>query len=438
MRAILASVLAVSAVAPGHADIVEALPPRFPTRRGAFAFADAAVLARPHEHRDAIEWLGNFDVLLTNGVGLADEPTRLSLQKQGCRLFLYFWTNAIYEGARPADPPYGDWCEVIVSHAADYLLSPEPLPSLAGGPAYYFDLASEASRSRLCNELTAARAATGYDGIFFDYAGEYGLPPQVLELWQTRHPELPYDRAVAAFLALLREKDPDCLIFGNQAFRSGEPVCAEADYDLAESYATSHDWGPETEVGGKMVRETYFRLWPGPFGIEEMYGACLEAVRRTPPRRELFLLDYARPRYRRVQGQALVSALDLEAVYYSYCAAALWGQRSFCSGWYSGHEYRGPLYFADIGRPLGKAPEELEGVVVREYERGLVALMAGIDPVEVDWQPRAGQGMSLYDLFASAWIEEHGGLHRLRLKASRRGVSGVGHPVGRVYLKVNR
>jgi len=36
-------------------------------------------------------------------------------------------------------------------------------------------------------------------------------------------------------------------------------------------------------------------------------------------------------------------------VYYSYAAAALWGLPSFCSGWH-GHEYRGPLYFADLGR----------------------------------------------------------------------------------------
>ncbi|MEA3401112.1 MAG: hypothetical protein U9R79_07710 [Armatimonadota bacterium] len=360
------------------------------------------------------------------------------LQSKGCRLFLYFWTNGMYEGPHSRDPPYGDWCEELVSRSADQLLSPQPLPSLSGQPAYYFDFTSEALRSRLCEELAAARLLTGYDGIFFDYAGEYALPPEVVELWRTRHPGVPYDTAVAAFLALLRARDPDCLIFTNQAFRSDQPILADVDYDLAESYATSHAWGPETEVGGETVRETYFRPWSGHLGIEEMYRACTEALRRTPPRGELFFLDYARPRYRGAENAVLQRALDLEAIYYSYCAAALWGHHSFCSGWYSGHEYRGPLYFVDLGQPLGEGPEELDGAVLREYEHGVVVLMTSLEPVEIDCELQTRPGMSLYDLFASTWLERQGGRFHLRLAASRRALSGTRHPIGRVYLKARR
>ena len=438
MKALPALVLAARVVAPVCAGDIETVPPGFPTRRGAFAFTNAAVLARPEENPDAINWLSRFDVLLANGVGIADQETRARLQGEGCKLFLYFWTNGIYEGPPSPDPPYGDWCEDLVRHSADHLLSPRPLPSLGGRPAYYFDFASEPLRSRLCDELAVARAATGYDGIFLDYAGEYALPPQVLGLWRARHSGLPYDAALAAFLALLRERDPGCLIFTNQAFRSAQPILADVDYDLAESYATSHAWGPETNVGVKGVRETYFRSWPGQSGVEGMYRACIETLRRTPPRGGLFFLDYARPRYRRVGDEALQTALDLEAVYYSYCAAALWGQHSFCSGWYAGYEYRGPLYFVDLGQALGEGPEELDGVVVREFDRGLVALMTTIDPVRIDYELQAGQRMSLYDLFASTWIRERAGQYRLQLAASRRGVSGAAHPVGRVYLKAGR
>ncbi len=414
----------------------ETLPDGFPTQRGRFAFTSAQILANPGDHAEELEYLSQFDVVLTNGLGIAPEATRDHLQAQGCELFLYFWTNGLYAENRVANPPMGDWCDTLVARPRINFIGGVPLPSLAGKPAYYYDLTNGELVDRLCAEMAKSRAETGYDGIFFDYTGVYPLPPEVLEVWQREHPDTAYDEGVLDLLRRLREVDPECLIFTNQAHRADVPLLAEADYDLAESLATSFMWGPETEIDGEKISETYFRTWPGEFGIEGSYGEPERAARETPPRRDMFYLDYMQPRYRTQADEAPEGSLDLEAVYYSYCAAALWGRAAACSGWYAGHEYRGPLHFADLGDPLGDGPVEEDGAVVREYQRGLVVLTAGVDPVSIPYPVAAGE--ALYDLFSSAWIEPVDGECELTLAPGVRSISGEPHPIGRVYLKTSR
>jgi hypothetical protein len=129
--------------------------------------------------------------------------------------------------------------------------------------------------------------------------------------------------------------------------------------------------------------------------------------------------------------------VDTEAVYYSYVAAALWGLDAHCSGWY-GMEYRGPLYFADLGKPLGEGPVELEGLVVREYERGIVALLMRPEAAEAKWQLRGTGCARLWDLFSGEAVPVNGSAVTLRLAPAREPVTDRPRPVGRVFLKLSR
>jgi len=415
----------------------ESLPDGFPTRRGPLVFFWARVLAQPDKYASEFEWVSKFDLLVTNGQGLASPATRQALQRRGCKLFIYFWTNGFYKHKVGATLQDGTWRTEIATDHLDWLLSPETLPSNMGPPAYYFDLTNDELVEYLCEHLACFRARTGYDGIFFDYAASYALPEPVAELWDKLHPDVPYDRAVAGFLRRLRAKDPDILIFTNQVYRATEPVLPDVDYDMTESSGTSWAWGPMTQVDDEEIRETYFRPWPGKWGIEGIYGNIEHHLTTTPPRKGFVYLDYMQPLYHRSRDGELVPRLDREAVYYSYCAAALWGRPSYCSGLHGGIEYRGPLYFADLGEPLGTGYRELAGVVVREYERGLVVLMKQPHAVSFDYtlqQPTSGH---LYDLFSSRWIRLSGNRVSLRLRPSRGRPSGTARPAGRVYLKAD-
>ena len=75
----------------------ERLPDGFPTTRGQLAFFNAIVYMDPEANARQLERLSHFDLLVTNGVGVADEQTRAMLQGRGCRLFLYWWANGFYE-----------------------------------------------------------------------------------------------------------------------------------------------------------------------------------------------------------------------------------------------------------------------------------------------------------------------------------------------------
>jgi hypothetical protein len=245
---------------------------------------------------------------------------------------------------------------------------------------------------------------------------------------------VPYDRALAGFLRRLRATDRDGLIATNQACRSAERLLPLVDYDLVESYGTSYAWGPAAQVAGRDVAETYVRPWTGPGGLAEMLGSLQATLSAARPQRALLCLDYMRP-WTVQTPQGLQESTDLEAVYYSYCAAALYGLPSFCSGWY-GREYRGNLYFADLGRPLGAQPVEHDGLVTREYERGLIALLPGTAETKVAWRSAGGTPIAgLWDLLAGRRLPAPGGEAVLRLAPVRSPVSGALRPSARVYLK---
>lgn len=412
----------------------ESLPRGFPTRRGPLVFVPTSALVDPTA--ETLRWLSRFDLILTNGYDLAPVQTRLPLQRAGSHVFLYVWSNGFTEKEARGELPQSPWWREVLAQHPEWLLNRDPLQGPPGTPpSYYFDLSQQNMREWLGRRLADWRSATGYDGCFFDMAGSTALPDEIRKLWQAAHPDLPYDQAFLQTLQAVRGADPESLIMANQAYNTLPEALRIVDYDLTESYGASYLWGPEQKVGDRVLPETYLRPWRGAFGLRSMYGAVQAALEKTPPRRGFLYLDYMRPRYRPLaaDGQDWQSELDREAIYYSYVAARLFGAEAFCSGWYAGFEYRGPLYFADLGRPVGNRPRQYKGIAIREYERGIVALLAA--PEAADASLRVRHTGALYDLYTGRSLPVREGRATIRLEPSCSPLTGTVNPIGRVFLK---
>ena len=413
----------------------ERLPAGFPVRKGPLTLARASELAQPDMPEGELQWLSRFELIVTNGYEFAAPQVSRALGDAGCQVFRYLWANGFTTVELAADMPDGDWRRVLLEQHPEWLLSREALPGPPGTPAsYYFDFTQRGLIDFLARQVAATRRKGLYGGTLFDYAGAYPLPAEVVDLWHSRHPDTSYDQALAEFFTRLRAIDPGGIIFTNQACLGDVALLPTADYDLVESYGTSYLWGPTVTIGGRDHRLSFLRPWTGPGSLQQMYEPLIQTLRSRAPRKRLLCLDYMRPALTQQAGE-VGEVPDMEAVYYSYCAAALWGLDSFCSGWY-GLPYRGPLYFADLGAPLGDAPLEVAGLAIREYERGLVALMTSPHKAEAALKLTGAECSELYDLFSGRRIPCQDRRLTLTLDPLQRPAGGPG-PRARLYLKLH-
>ena len=428
--------LLVAALLPMTTCLAESLPSGFPVRRGPLTLAHAADLARADLPASEVDWLCRFELVITNGYDKPAPAVARKLRESGTKLFRYFWANGFTEGESAGTLPDGDWRKGVLRDHPQWLLNHQPLPGPPGTPpSYYFDLGDADLLHFLCGLLERLRAESDCAGTFSDYAGAYALPAEAAAAWAANHPDLLYDRALGQLFTRLHESAPGHLIFTNQACLGDPLLLPTVDYDLVESYGTSFLWGPVVKRGEEDFALSFLRPWDGPAGIKAMHGGLVEKLKVARPRGKLLCLDYMRPALVR-QGDTWRETVDEQAVYYSYVAAALWGLESHCSGWY-GREYRGPLYFADLGKPLGDGPTELAGAVVREYERGFVALLREPKAAEVAWQLRGTNCARLQDVSSGESVPLQGGGVTLRLSPTAEPVSNQLRPTGRVYLKLS-
>jgi len=392
--------------------------------------------------------LSRFRWLLTNGYATFPPEKVALLHRHGSRLFFYFWFNGFYEWEARQSMPDGDWRREILERHRDWLLNPEQGEQGGGAtaPAYFFDFTRPELRQFLAYTLAAHRRRTGYDGVFFDYAGSYPLPPAIARRHQERHPEIPYDAAGALFLQAVRAMDPRLLIFTNQAYRAAEHLLPYTDLDVAESLATSWLGGREVELfaeGEGWIRtcETFYRPWEG---IQAYYTDILAKVRRFNPRVRFLTINYlkafweptgatviregrAYPVYRRRPDRA--------AAFYGYVAAKLFGLDSYSSDWYDLGSGEDEVFLTRLGRPQGDGPELQGSLVVRYFERGLVALTATEQGGRATLPPqRLPEGLKgLRDLYERRTIPASRKQCRLEIPPTVSPVSGSTYPAGRVY-----
>ncbi len=211
------------------------------------------------------------------------------------------------------------------------------------------------------------RAEWGYDGIFLDLMGsafmkvsdiQDPLNPanfinahtQYLNLASTRSDAAKsYDENGAAFLSQLRARNPDIddfPLWGNQAYRSGDPVTGRNPYyehlqaDLDESSFTTwynlQGWTTNTRVlldgtwhEGANPVETRIIPYTQAIANLQPFLAQLEYSRAHHEHPvQGVLLNYVRPFYKpREDGYEAV--VDREAIYYGYAAAKSLGLNSF-------------------------------------------------------------------------------------------------------------
>jgi hypothetical protein len=476
MALLLCAGLVPAAARPaGLADT--AVPPYPKLARGDFVFFPMQVHTDPLAKDAYFDYLKRFRVCLTNGYEVFTGDDLAQVKDAGCELFVYRWFEGYYVNEVVfGHPAVRSMLQEVDSHP-DWLINPHT-PTAGNGatlPAYFFDWANPDLRAFYIDRLVAALDANGYDGVFFDYIGDWGLPAQISKLWALKHPEATYNEASAVFLAELRRAMGDRPVFGNAAYKADKAEANAAfyesvTYDTTESYGVSYASGKDAVVylegkGMTAVKETYYRPWDGPAGYKDyMEGGVFGPVPHQDGVVEFFPIDYVQPAYEPTGDEALVNGVpvpvyravpDRAAVHYSYALAKLHDMASFASDWGS---WQGDptafdpdeLYFADLGRPLEATYREGADAVVRYFENGFVVVTRtnphnnSVSPTPVPTGSAApvhfapdpamvpADATGLWDLYSESAVTGSGAA--VEITPVLYPATGSYYPSGRVYM----
>ena len=378
--------------------------------QGDFVFFSPLVFQRPSNEAEAqrraerLAWIKRFRICLTNGYETFAGRDLEELHAAGCELFIYRWFNGFYAAelaenkSEEQGTSYYRQFPHMVQLFREIYAHPEWVlnhgTSIQGGgaehPAYFYDYANSDFRRFFVASIQRDLERSQYDGVFFDYIGDWALPPAVAQLWDHKHPDLTYNDAGLRFLQELRAAIGTRRIFGNQAYRLTEPYYDLIDYDASESLATSYVWGKEAalyeENGGvKSCRDTFYRNWDGAGGYEEI-SRERRARATLKPRVRVCDINYLQP-WRvptgtmvEVSGQSLpvfTQRTDRPAIFYSYAVSKLVGGCVFASDWHAEGYGEDDIYFVDLGEPLDTGYAETPEVVARYFRNGFVAVTRG-------------------------------------------------------------
>jgi len=404
---------------------------------GRFAFHYAARL-KPKD----LAWLRRFQIVVPGEVLPSDQIHAFRAARS--ELFVYAWLSGLYgggdDGALGGDP----WTAVVRRDRSRWLLNPErPARGPDGrGRAYYYDpVPSDLAQARASRWADVLRR-TAYRGVFFDLVGGLHVPDRLRAVYRARHPDTSYDAALARHLRLLKQERPVTAIFTNQGHRIPEVYLPLADYDLSESLMTSYEGGPTVRAlvageGPVTHPLTFYRPWGE---LRRAVDAIDADVKRHNPAVKILHLNYVTPllvptgRTGRLDGAAVPEywkGVNRPAIYYAYAAAKLWGHESF-SALAPVQAVPDEIYFADLGRPLGRSWTEQGGLVRRYYDHGVVVLnpaaAARTATLESPWLPSG-----VADLWDCYERKPVGGL-AVTLAPTPAGPGDRVDPAGRVYI----
>jgi hypothetical protein len=206
---------------------------------------------------------------------------------------------------------------------------------------------------------------------------------------------------------------------------------------------TSYTWGEDVKIfvegeGLVQKRETFYRPWKE---IKRIVDSIERDVKRNNPSVKLYHLNYVNPLYKSTGDSKIVEGedypvfrkdLNRPAVYYGYAAAKLWGHESYSSSPEGLRFSQDEIYFADLGKPLGKSYEEGDGLPRRYYEKGVVVLNpSGTDKtadLRSPFVPARAKGLwNCYDGEAVAGFT-------VVIDPTVSSASGRSYPTGRVYF----
>lgn len=398
----LAAVLAWSAAIPPPAKASSATAPV--REKADFVFFTYHVFINPATRDAYLDYIKRFRVCLTNGYTNFTGEDLADIKAAGCELMVYRWFNGYYAEELLGLGYYGQYPEVTaaweeINRHPEWLIN--PVVPLAGNgavlPAYFFDWTNADLRKFYIDYLVDYIDTVGYDGVFFDYIGDWALPDAVKQLWTVKHPHTTYNQAGAEFLRELRAAMGDRPIMGNQAYKldNADEYYQSLTYDITESYGTAAMWGKEALVyvegkGMIKVQETYYRPWDGHNG----YKALMESKSIGPARKlpgtgvEFYPIDYVHPRYVFTGDYVDVNGAqtpvhrreeDKPAIHYAYALSKLYDYEAYASDWASwlgdsSSFGRDQVYFSDLGAPVESKYRETSDAAVRYYENGFAVV----------------------------------------------------------------
>jgi hypothetical protein len=396
---VLCSAAAPATATPARAPAGGVRP--YPTlAQGDFIFYPLQVHTDPVAKQAYFDYVKRFRVLLTNGYDVFSGDDLAQLKQGGSQLFVYRWFEGYYvQEAQFGHPAVKPMYDEVGKHP-DWLINPNA-PTAGNGatlPAYFFDWANPDLRAFYIDFLLSTLNANGYDGVFFDYLGDWGLPAQISDMWQLKHPEITYNEAGGLFLAELRKAMGSRPIFGNAGYKADKAdvnahFYDSLTYDTTESYGTSFT-GKSAVIylegkGPTQVTESYYRPWDGVAGYkDDMEGATFGPIPQQNGVVTFLPIDYVQPAYQPTGEYAMVDgspvpvyreAPDRAAIFYSYALAKLHNMSSFASDWASWNgdpsSFRPQdVYLADLGQPLEAGYRELPDAVVRYFQNGFVVV----------------------------------------------------------------
>jgi len=268
-----------------------------------------------------LQSFSKFDVLVTHDPLPRGQVA--ALHAAGTKLYLYEWAVAFY------DTRATRWERTLIHTEA--VLNAAPLRGGAGSndaDAWYFDPVNTGDRAKM---LAAKLRDAGYDGAFLDTTTAQNVHPAALKEFAKRHPGLDYDAAFSKFLAALKRER--VLIFTNQGYRSAAHYLPYADWDLTESL-----------IGERPLRE--------------ISGYFAQLPRDRYPQVHFGHLEYAHPSR-------------------TVAMAKMFGGAGYVAG-----TEDSPLYFADLGKPLG-ARVDRGDASYRLFANGVAAVNDSREPLRI-------------------------------------------------------
>lgn len=397
--ALLVAIVTVLAATPPGAATEIARPPL--KEQQDFLFFPLSVFHDPVTRAAYWETIKQTKVALSNGYARFEGEDLETLHAGGTELFLYRWFNGYYAIELLGLSYYADFPEMkelfteINSHP-DWLINPA-VPIAGSGavtPAYFYDWANPELRAFYVQRLKEHVGAAGYDGVFFDYPGDWAVPPPVLALYDLKHPTLSYNAAGLLMVEELRAAvGQDARIFTNQAYRldNAADYYEQIDYDITESYGTSFTFGKSSTInvegkGAINVAETYYRPWTESQGYKDITETSpIAPMRLQPdPRVKLFHINYVNPWYQKTPDSpdtapTYRAVQDRPAIHYGYALGKLHNVAAYASDWGSWNGdpsvySEDDIHRVDLGDPLEANYREDDFALVRYFQKGFVVV----------------------------------------------------------------
>jgi hypothetical protein len=448
--------------------------------QGDFIFFPMQAVYDPMVKEKYFDYIKRFHVCLTNGYDLFKDDELAQIKQAGCQLFVYRWFEGYYANEAIVGHPEVQTLYAEITNHPEWLINPNA-PTAGNGavlPAYFFDWTNPQLRAYYIHFLVSQLDANGYDGVFFDYTGDWGLPLQIMDLWLVKHPEITYNAAGAVFLSELRTAMGNRPVFANAGYKADKAEDNHAyydkiTYDTTESFGTSFT-GKDALIyvegkGMTDAKETYYRPWDGSGGFKDyMESKAVGPVQHQNGTVGFFPIDYVNPFYEPTGANAVVDGSnvpvfrqvpDRAAVHYSYALNKLYNMSSYASDWagWSGDSNSfqpDDVYFTDLGQPLEASYREAKDTVVRYFQNGFVVVTrtnntntnglptvgatGTADPVSFAPDPAMvpANATGLFDVFANAGVSgwDAQANRSVQISPVLYPATGSYYPSGRVYM----